>query len=119
MNNKGQSLVTFILLIPIIFLIFVMVYSIGNMILIRQKLDNINYLVIDYGLDNMDVNKMIEIVNKNDKDIIVRELKIDDDKIYLTLEETIDLKLVGNLINVKSRYYGYFQDNKRIIERDK
>jgi len=47
MNNKGQSLILFVLLFPIIFLILVLVYDIGNMILLKLELDNINKLVMD------------------------------------------------------------------------
>ena len=119
MNNKGQSLVTFILLIPIIFMIFMMVYNIGNMILLKQKLDNISYLTIDYGLDKMDTDKMKEIILINDQDIIIKDIRIENEKIYLSLEESIDLKILGDLITVKSNYVGYLEDDKRIIERDK
>ena len=119
MNNKGQSLVTFILLIPVIFMIFMMVYNIGNMVLLKQKLDNISYLTIDYGLDKMDISKMKEIIIKNDQDIIIKDIRIDNDIVYLTLEESLDLKILGDLITVKSSYLGYIKNNKRIIERDK
>ena len=79
MNNKGQSLISFVLIIPVILLILFMVYDIGNMILLRLELDNINYLVIDYGLDKLDDTelnfKLNEMIKKNKDDIdVIRDL---------------------------------------------
>ena len=46
LNNKGQSLVLFIVIIPIIIGIMVMVIDIGNVIYEKQELDNINKISI-------------------------------------------------------------------------
>ena len=54
LNNKGQSLVMFILIIPIFFGIMVLVIDIGNVIYYKQDIDNINKVVINYGLSHMD-----------------------------------------------------------------
>ena len=77
MNSRGQSLISFVLVIPIILMILFMVYDIGNMVLLREKLDNINYITIDYGLDKLDnleldqkLNEMIK-KNKDDKEVEV------------------------------------------------
>ena len=73
MNNKGQSLISFVLIIPIILMILFMVYDIGNMVLLKEQLDNINYLTIDYGLGKLDDNaldnKLREMIVKNKDDI--------------------------------------------------
>ena len=42
LNNKGQSLVMFVLLIPLLMLILVMVVDIGNMVNVKLELNNIN-----------------------------------------------------------------------------
>ena len=54
-NNKGQSLVLFIVIIPIILLVFVLVYDIGTAIYEKNRLSNTSYMVIDYALDNNDI----------------------------------------------------------------
>ena len=41
LNNKGQSLVLFVVIMPIILLMFVLVYDIGNAIMKR-----INFLML-------------------------------------------------------------------------
>ena len=51
-NNKGQSLVMFVLIIPIFLLILTLVYDVGNAIYEKDRLSNTNYLTIEYGLNN-------------------------------------------------------------------
>ena len=53
-NNKGQSLVMFVLIIPIFLLILTLVYDVGNAIYEKDRLSNTNYLTIEYGLNNID-----------------------------------------------------------------
>ena len=42
LNNKGQSLVMFVLILPLLLFIMVLVIDIGNIILSKQELDDIN-----------------------------------------------------------------------------
>ena len=127
MNNKGQSLITFVLMIPILLLILFMVYDIGNMVLLKLNLDNINYLAIDYGLDKLDDsdlnNKLTQMINKNKSDIDSIDIVIEDGKIKIALEDKINNKLSlinkMNLFKIKSKYIGYKEEDKKIIRRDK
>ena len=99
LNNKGQSLVMFVMILPILLMIIMMVIDIGKMVQRREELDSINYILVDYGLDNIELNnledKLKEILDKNDKSI--------DNKLF----------------RVKSDYVGRVVDNKKIIERNK
>ncbi len=122
MNNKGQSLVTFIFLIPIILLILFMIYDVSNMVLLKIELNNINYLVTDYGVDKLDNvgidSKLREMVAKNKNDIDNVDIKIIDNKLYVVLEDTLDNKI--SLIRkfkfkVKSSYIGYMENDKKRI----
>ncbi len=127
MNNKGQSLISFVLIIPVILLILFMVYDIGNMILLRLELDNINYLVIDYGLDKLDDTelnfKLNEMIKKNKDDIDIISVSISEGKIKISLEDRLDnkLSLINKFktFNVKSNYIGYRENDKKIIRKDK
>lgn len=124
MNNKGQSLVTFVLVIPIIFLIFMMIYDIGNMVLLKIELNNINNIALDYGLDNINEenikDKIETLIIKNKNDINSISINIEDNKIYITLEDSVNTKIsFGNIFNVKSSYVGYIDNDKKIIERNK
>ena len=51
MNNKGQTLVLFVLILPIIVFIMLLVIDVSNMFITKQELNNINKIVLNYGLD--------------------------------------------------------------------
>ena len=127
MNNRGQSLISFILIIPIILMILFMVYDIGSMVLLRERLDNINYVVIDYGLDKLDDlelnHKLNDMIKKNKDDIDIINISISEGKIKIILEDKIDSKLSlinkFKVFNIKSSYIGYMENDKKIIRKDK
>lgn len=127
MNNRGQSLISFVLLIPILLLILYMVYEIGRMALLRNSLDGINYLAVDYALDNIDTDhiqdKVETLILKNKDDIDNIIVTIDDDKVYITLRDRLNSKTTlfknSKVFSVKSSYVGYMENEKKIIERDK
>jgi len=127
MNNKGQSLILFVLLFPIIFLILVLVYDIGNMILLKLELDNINKLVMDYGItkiDKSEINIELEkMILKNKEDIDTFVVTLVDEKIYIVLKDSLDnnVSILKNmdLFEIKSSYVGYLLDDKKVIERNK
>ena len=124
-NNKGQSLVMFVLILPIILMILVMVVDIGKMMLLRSSLNNINYIAMDYGLDNLDRENIVgdieEVIYKNKSDIDSVSVLIDGGKIQITLKDNVDLLILKNsqIFYVKSSYVGYISNNKKIIERVK
>ena len=125
MNNKGQSLVLFVLLIPLVFLVLFMVYEIGRMTLLRHELDNINYIAVDYGLGKIDdenvSDEMRELILKNNSEIDNIEITIEDGKVYVTLQDSISMKgsLFNNVFMVKSAYVGYLENEEKIIKKDK
>ena len=124
-NNRGQSLVLFILVIPIVFLVIMGIVDIGKISMLREELDGINYVVTEYGLDKIDDvdlnDKLEEIIRKNKSDIDKIDIVIEDKKLKITLEDNVNLVLIknSNVISIKSSYIGYFEDEKKIIERNK
>jgi len=127
-NNKGQSLVLFVLILPLLLFVFILTYDVGNMILSRRTLDNINYIAINYGLSHMEEESLEEnirdLINRNDNKIVINNYKIEENTIYLETEKAYKGIFLGliktKLSKVKSSYKGYFDnDNKRIIERNK
>lgn len=124
MNNSGQTLVTFVLTIPIVVLIFMMIYDIGSMVLLKSELNNINYIAVDYGLSNIngeDISSKIKtLIVKNKDNIESISIKVEDNKINIVLEDSIDTKLLlKEIFKVKSSYVGYLENDKKIIERNK
>ena len=126
MNNKGQSLILFVLLIPIIFLILLMVYDIGSMVLLKDELNDINYMAMDYGVSHMEDENidttLTDLIIKNKHDASVK-IEIIDSKLYIDISDNIDNKL--SLFNkldtfsVKSSYVGYMEENEKVIRKNK
>lgn len=127
LNNKGQSLVMFVMILPILLMIIMMVIDIGKMVQRREELDSINYILVDYGLDNIELNnledKLKEILDKNDKSIDIVKINIDKEslEVEVILRDEVDLLILkdNKLFRVKSDYIGRVVDNKKIIERNK
>ena len=124
MNNRGQSLVTFILVLPIMLLIFLGLYDIGNMVLLKNELRDISYIVLDYGIDNIDEDDVIidmnALVLKNKSDIDdVSIVKDDEGKLHVKLYDSVDTKIsFSNIFKIKVSYVGYMDEDKKVIERD-
>ena len=124
LNNKGQSLVLFILLIPILLGIMVLVIDIGNAMYYRKDLDNINKLVIDYGIDHINddnvLSDMKELAKLNNKKISI-EIRLADMEFYAKSSYYVN-GIFSNIFNtrgylVKSEYKGYKDKNKNVIKR--
>lgn len=123
-NNKGQSLVMFVLIIPIFLLILTLVYNVGNAIYEKDRLSNTNYLTIEYGLNNIDT------VTENDLKNLIEQNTSNLKYIYITIEENqIEIKIekdaksiIGkmfnfNLVKIISHYKGKIINNQKEIER--
>lgn len=126
LNNRGQSLVMFILIIPIFLLIMTLVYDVGNAIYEKNKLSNVSYMTIQYGLDNIesiDENELISLIMKNVDNPKLISVLIENGKIEIKL--TKDVKgIIGkmfnfDLITVVSEYHGEIINDKKVIERIK
>ena len=125
LNNKGQSLVLFVVVIPILLFILILVIDIGKAINLKQELNNINRIVLDYGLDkigeeNLNV-ELTELVKLNNNDIDEVDIKLDNDKIYLNISCNMDLIFISlgdlSLFEITSSYVGYIYDGNKRIEK--
>ncbi len=123
-NNKGQSLVMLVLIIPIFLLILTLVYDVGNAIYEKDRLSNTNYLTIEYGLNNIDT------VTENDLKNLIEQNTSNLKYIYVTIEENqIEIKMekdaksiIGkmfnfNLVKIISHYEGKIINTQKEIER--
>lgn len=121
MNNKGQTLVLFVLILPIIIFIMLLVIDVSNMFITKQELNNINKIVLNYGLDiieeeNID-SKLEELINKN---ISVNEhtIRIDNGIIEVEIKKNIQgIVTKKKIYEVKSTYKGYIEEDKKVINR--
>ena len=112
MNNKGQVLVLFIILIPVILLFSIVLIQIGSLYLEKSKNTNIIKDAIRETLNNprTEINKVIEnnIKDIKEKTIFISEYEID-------LKITQEKKIFGRKIEIKYNYKGIKQEDKIII----
>ena len=123
LNNKGQSLVLFIMIIPILLLIMVFVYDMGMLLYEKDRLSNTVNMAVDYSLDNKEVSdeEIKELIDRNITEEV--EVKIDrnDDSIEIEVSEEVSF-IFSNLFDfdftkIVVKYEGKIVDNKKIIER--
>jgi len=124
LNNKGQSLVMFVMIIPIFMLLITLVYDVGNALYEKNSLFNTCYMVIDYGLDNIESvseDELINLVMLNTKNLNFMSLDIDEGVIEVNLKKNIRGILGGlfgfDMINVNAHYEGSIVDGEKKIER--
>lgn len=127
LNNKGQTLVMFVLLIPLLILVLVLVCDIGNLVCTKIEVSNINKLVIDSGLDEIDntyvKDKLSNLIVINDKEIKDYTIEINKNMIKVTLKKTAK-SIFGRIIGlsgyeVSSEYEGRIDDGKKVIKKVK
>ena len=127
MNRKGQVLVMFVILLPIFFIIMTLLVDIGNLILTNNEINDVSYLVLEYCLDHIDEDDIIdnskELLQLNNKNITIDSFKIDNDKVYLDVSYQVK-GIISNIVNIKlfninNKYVAYIKDNKKVIERIK
>ena len=123
MNNKGQSLVLFILTIPILLGILVLVVDVGNALHQKNKINNIIEMVIEYGLENnYEEEKLKKLINYNLKTDNY-QVEIKDEIINIKVEAEIN-GIISNIIDINSfkilsEYKGYMENNKKVIKKVK
>ena len=120
LNNRGQTLVLFVMLLPIMLLVMVLVFDIGKSIVEKQKLDNISFMFVSYGIehskdDNIE-GTLKELVTLNCKDATDVEVLVKDDYVSVSLSGKVK-GVFGNLVGksnfkVRSYYIGNINDKK-------
>lgn len=140
LNNKGQSLVLFIIFIPILLGIMALVIDLGNAISKKAEIDSVLELVLDYGVDSGEVfleNEEPEYLNeklinwKDDLKLLLNynlndinsEVIIQNNKLIISSNYYIE-GIFSNILNIKgfkieSEYIGYIENNEKKIEKIK
>ena len=112
--------------IPIILLILVLIYDIGNALYEKNRLSNTSYLSIEYALDNInniDENDIIKYIMNDNNNLSKISVIIKDNTIDIELEKEIKGIFSKNvnldITTVKTKYRGKIKNNKKNIERIK
>ena len=125
-SEKGQSLILFVVFVPLVVMLGTYVVDVSNARYESNKINNINKIVIEYGLNHIDDDPkedMIKLIYQNDEEIdnYMIELDTTNKTIIVELEKSspgLFGSIVGkDLYQEKSKYKGYFIEDKMIIER--
>lgn len=80
MNNKGQTLVLFVILIPVLLLLFVTFYQIGSIGLDKKKIEDSIETALEYGVNNLDSEllyvSMHDIIKESNNEIKEKDIEI-------------------------------------------
>lgn len=120
MKNRGQALVFFILILPIILLALAFVVDIGNLNSVKKSTDQKITQIIETGLqNNLTEEEWNQLIEKNFSSIENKKIILTDNQVELS----IDIKLqtiFSNLMkqsNYKITYTGHKENNKIKIIR--
>lgn len=124
MNNKGQTLVIFLILIPIIIVILTLVIDLGLVQSTKTKMLKVTEMIIEDVIDKegYDKEELVKRLYKENK-IKYTSLKVtfDDNKLSINIIKNID-GLFGKFISLNNykieiSLTGYRQNDKIIIEK--
>lgn len=121
MNNKGQSLVLFVLCIPILIGSIVLVVDVGRVLTEKTSINNKIELVIDYSLDSK--NREYDLANLVQYNLggYSNYFEVNDEVISVTTKTSVK-GIFSNVFgfsgfDIESKYQGYMKDDKKIIEK--
>ena len=99
MNNKGQTLVIFVIILPIIVLGIVYIFLTTYSKYEKNKQNNLIDILCKYQKEEKDINKIMKLSNENDKtqDIEIKRVK-DSIRITLTKETFLNIKVKTSTI---------------------
>ena len=123
-NNKGQTLVLFILLLPLFILLFALIVDYGEMSIQKNKIDSTIKNAIEYGLSHQGefrVEKMNQLIEHNIKSIDKIDIKIQEEIITIKITKKIDyaFPFIANkdIKFFEEEYLGYIENGKAKIVR--
>ena len=121
MNNKGQTLVIFVIILPILLIMLTLIIDLGFMYIEKRNIENNVYDSVEYYLENIaeeDINnKVNKLLDKNIKDI--DKLIINDEEEFVEIKVSKIRKSIYSIIinntEISVKYKGY-KESKRIIK---
>lgn len=122
MNNKGQILIVFVLILPILLLLIALIWEIGNLAITTNKYETAIKDTIEYGLNHQDEDNLKQILNNLLKANVKGDTHIEiDNYIKINVKQKYDA-LYNNLFNhqfdIDLTYIGYKENNQIIIRKE-
>ena len=123
MNSKGQVLICFVLILPIVFMVFALVINLGLLSIEKRKITNTIKNSITYGLKHIDDENiegtLRELIKKNIDDIDELIVFVDNNYISVKVSKKYNgiLKYLSSE-DIKLSYNGNITDSKIIIKEE-
>lgn len=123
LNKNGQTLILFVILIPIILGIFALVVDVGVVVSSKSHLKEVTKTVIRENVQNIDSDteeKIKKLLIKNEINVDNLETEIIDNKIRIKNEIEVQ-SVFGSIVGIKNYkikidILGYMENDKFIIE---
>lgn len=94
-NKKGQALVEFILILPILLMLIFGLFDFGKIIYAKNELANIMPDIKEMYKENNSLDKMLELVRKNNKDNNLLITNEDNEYIKIKIYRNVELITPG------------------------
>lgn len=119
MGKKGQALVLFVMILPIIVMLFAYIFDQSLIIIENKKLESIAKDSITYMYEEKGYSDIKNFIKENDKNIKIKNIDIDN--LSIKLEKNINSyfgKILGfDNYKIKQNKKGIIKDNKLYIEK--
>ena len=125
MNNKGQVLVAFILMIPIFILLTIAITDVGLMSIELRRVDNTVRNSVKYGINNLDKDNvedtMKSLIMDNLKNVESITIDVDVDNSYAKASVLVKYKGLISITNrdISVSYYANITDDKVLINKER
>lgn len=100
MNKHGQSLIIFILLLPVLVMMFAFMIDSGKMIIEKSRIENIleDNMQIFARKNIRDIERIKEVLLENDRDLKL-DIKIENNILYIDVGKE-NKSLFGNIFSL-------------------
>ena len=100
MNNKGQALITFVILLPVVLILFFYLIDKCYLLYSENSQKNIGNIVCNYALDINNVDDNIkQLALENDSKLENIKIIRRNNQVTIILEKNIN-SMFGNLLNI-------------------
>ena len=123
MGNKGQTLVIFVLILPILLLLFALIWEVGNLGFTINKYETEIKDTIEYGLNHLDDENLEKVLTNLLKANLDGDINVDinNEVIKVNVKHKYDAlfnNLLNNRFDIDLTYNGYIENNKFIIQKE-
>ncbi len=123
MNNRGQSLAIFIIVLPIILLLIAGVVDIGNFLTIKNTYENEVKSTINYGLKHLEdeniYQKISDLLDSNIEG--EKEIDIQNETIKIKVKTPVT-SVFSNIVSfdyqIDISYIGYMDNDEIIVRKE-